>query len=258
MTVNTPTVPDSTRQSGSDYKGALDAVAAIHKREAAPFAPYADNQRQFQAADVSTGGDTIAVADHGLFANDVVRLTTTGTLPGGFAVSTDYYVIASGLTANAFKLSASQGGAAIDITSTGSGTHTFIRTTDMKVAVAKGAIPAPAAKPTEVAAQQTSALSAPAVNPRYDILYVDADSGALAVATGAEAASPSDPAVPANKVAICRVALTVGMSQITNAALDDLRVLSVLGLGTMAFQDASAVAITGGTIDGITLDGGDY
>jgi hypothetical protein len=31
-----------------------------------------------------------------------------------------------------------------------------------------------------------------------------------------------------------------------------------LGLGTMAVQDASTVAITGGTINGVTLDGGVY
>jgi hypothetical protein len=31
-----------------------------------------------------------------------------------------------------------------------------------------------------------------------------------------------------------------------------------LGLGTMAVQDANAVAITGGTIDGITINGGTF
>ena len=31
-----------------------------------------------------------------------------------------------------------------------------------------------------------------------------------------------------------------------------------LGLGTIATQNASAVAITGGTIDGVTLDGGTF
>jgi hypothetical protein len=33
---------------------------------------------------------------------------------------------------------------------------------------------------------------------------------------------------------------------------------TTLGLGTMATQNASSVAITGGTIDGITLDGGSF
>jgi hypothetical protein len=31
-----------------------------------------------------------------------------------------------------------------------------------------------------------------------------------------------------------------------------------LGLGTMATQNSSAVAITGGTIDGVTIDGGTF
>jgi hypothetical protein len=32
----------------------------------------------------------------------------------------------------------------------------------------------------------------------------------------------------------------------------------ISGLGTMSTQNASSVAITGGTIDGVTLDGGSY
>jgi hypothetical protein len=48
-----------------------------------------------------------------------VQVTTTGTLPGGLFPGTNYYVIVSGTK---IKLSASAGGAAIDLTSTGSGT----------------------------------------------------------------------------------------------------------------------------------------
>ena len=42
------------------------------------------------------------------------------------------------------------------------------------------------------------------------------------------------------------------------AAADATAQRTALGLGTMATQNANAVAITGGTIDGITLDGGVY
>lgn len=55
-----------------------------------------------------------------------VRLTTTGTLPGGLALATDYYVIK--VSDSAFQLATSYAnaiaGTEIDITSAGTGTHT--------------------------------------------------------------------------------------------------------------------------------------
>jgi len=61
---------------------------------------------------------------HGFAAGDKIRLSTTGTLPNGLATLTDYYVIATGLTANTFQVSLSAGGAAVNTTGTQSGTHT--------------------------------------------------------------------------------------------------------------------------------------
>jgi hypothetical protein len=59
--------------------------------------------------------DVVNSTAHGLAAGDQVIFTalTGGT---GLAVDTVYYVISSGLTANAFKLAATRGGSAIDIT----------------------------------------------------------------------------------------------------------------------------------------------
>ena len=61
---------------------------------------------------------------HGLIAGDQVYLTTTGALPTGLSQNTIYYVIAAGLTSNAFELSTSRGGSAINTTGSQSGTHT--------------------------------------------------------------------------------------------------------------------------------------
>lgn len=93
----------------------------------------------------------------------------------------------------------------------------------MKVIVDAGVIPASGALATEVAAQLTAAITAPTTNPRKDIVYIDATTGATGIATGTEAASPSDPAVPAGKVAVARINCTVGMTAIANSALGDLR-----------------------------------
>ena len=63
-------------------------------------------------------------ADHGLVVNDTIVLTTTRTLPAGLAVSTTYHVKTVPAT-DELTLSATQGGSTIDITNTGSGTHTL-------------------------------------------------------------------------------------------------------------------------------------
>lgn len=61
---------------------------------------------------------------HGLVAGDKVHFKTTGALPTGLSTNTDYYVISAGLTANAFEVSATRGGAAVNTSGTQSGVHT--------------------------------------------------------------------------------------------------------------------------------------
>lgn len=61
---------------------------------------------------------------HGLAAGDPFVFRTTGALPTGFTAGTVYYVIAGGLTANAFELALTAGGAAINSTGSQSGVHT--------------------------------------------------------------------------------------------------------------------------------------
>lgn len=88
---------------------------------------------------ILTANFTAAVTDiitsnaHGLKNGDKVVLTTTTTLPAGLATGTVYYVIEA--TTNTFKLSTisisnyttgvGQIPNAVDITDTGTGTHTF-------------------------------------------------------------------------------------------------------------------------------------
>lgn len=73
---------------------------------------------------VDTGTDLITVTGHGGAANSRFRLLNLGgaTAPGNLAFNTDYWMPASGLTADTFKAAATLGGAAIDITTAGSGT----------------------------------------------------------------------------------------------------------------------------------------
>lgn len=70
-------------------------------------------------ASVNAGTDTItASADHGFFENTRLRFSDSGAgLPGGLAVLTDYWVVATGLTATEFMVSATPGGSPVNLTS---------------------------------------------------------------------------------------------------------------------------------------------
>jgi hypothetical protein len=84
---------------------------------------------------------------------------------------------------------------------------------------------------TEVAAQNTSTITAPTVNPRIDRVVVDESTGAVSVITGSEAASPSAPAITTGKIPVAQVALIVGQSEIANADITDERVFSTESSG---------------------------
>lgn len=67
------------------------------------------------------------VDPHGLTAGTRIQFQTDDTLPAGVEPNTDYFVIASGLTADDFKVSLTEGGASIDVTDTGTGNHYWTR-----------------------------------------------------------------------------------------------------------------------------------
>ena len=65
-----------------------------------------------------------------LAAGQIVRFLTTGVLPSGFAINTNYFVSATGLSATTFQLAATNGGTPIVAGSAGSGTQTALVTYD--------------------------------------------------------------------------------------------------------------------------------
>lgn len=60
---------------------------------------------------------------HGLDVGNPVIFSTTGALPTGLTVGTTYYVIDAGLTANAFEVSLTPGGSAVNTSGSQSGAH---------------------------------------------------------------------------------------------------------------------------------------
>ena len=84
---------------------------------------------QIKSTDIAsvrnTGGDLeIRSTGHGLDIGDVIRFTTTGTLPTGLALATDYYVVGTPAT-NTFFVSATESGTPIVYTDAGTGTHSW-------------------------------------------------------------------------------------------------------------------------------------
>lgn len=90
---------------------------------------YADLLAVIAPSQTCTGAtnDEITATAHGLVAGDKIHFTTTGTLPAGLSTNTDYYVISSGLTTDVFKVALTPAGTVVDITNTGTGTHTVYK-----------------------------------------------------------------------------------------------------------------------------------
>lgn len=77
---------------------------------------------------VDPANDDIISENHGYVADDrvVFAAEDVGTIPTGLTAGTIYWVIATGLTTDQFRVSTSQGGGAVDITADGSGKVTEV------------------------------------------------------------------------------------------------------------------------------------
>jgi hypothetical protein len=86
--------------------------------------------KTFLGGGIDVANDEIAILDHGYVDQQgPLQLTTTGTLPGGLSVDTDYYIVNTGLVntpaSDWFGLSLTPGGAKVDITLATGGFHTL-------------------------------------------------------------------------------------------------------------------------------------
>jgi len=73
------------------------------------------------ACTFTDAGDLVTRVAHGYVAGNVVEFPTVVTTTG-ISANTEYFVIAAGLTADAFQVSATSGGAALPLTTNGTGT----------------------------------------------------------------------------------------------------------------------------------------
>jgi len=137
---SSPIVPTPTTATQAANKDYVDGVTTAGGPDASTTVKgltrlsYSPNGTPTALTSISNASPAILTLNsHGLTLNDTIVLTTTGTLPTGLSLATTYYVISAGLTANAFEVSLSLGGAAVDTSSAGSGTHSFTLTTPVSV-----------------------------------------------------------------------------------------------------------------------------
>lgn len=144
----------SVSQVGQDWADTVDVPLEI-----------ADDT--VESVDVSA--NTLTLTAHGLLTGDgPVRFTTSNTLPGGLALSTDYWIIRT--SANAIKLAARFVDAinltAIDLTSAGTGTHTLTDTADTLRAGAEVAMTVRGTREASLSIQCFGGTATGATSPR--------------------------------------------------------------------------------------------
>jgi hypothetical protein len=97
------------------------------------------NQRTQIAIDVNVTSNVFSSTAHPYQNGDVVTLSTTGTLPSPLVSTRDYWIVER--ATNSYKLALTNGGAAIDITTTGSSsvlnTQLFVRIDDESEEIAE-------------------------------------------------------------------------------------------------------------------------
>lgn len=98
----------------------------------------------------------ISITAHGLIAGDRIRVVSVAG-GAGLVADSQYFVIATGLTANAFKVSATDGGTELDITSDST------QLGMVKVSVAAATDPAKATPTPDAPAASLSFVSTPGV-----------------------------------------------------------------------------------------------
>jgi len=83
----------------------------------------ASARRAFSVDSAGVTNNDIFSPAHGLTTNDRVLFWPTigAALPTGLSEDTEYFVIATGLTTDAFRVSTTEGGSAVDITAIGDG-----------------------------------------------------------------------------------------------------------------------------------------
>lgn len=99
-------------------------LALIQSMEKSLYDFYTDRSYFVFTVTIASPG-VFTQTSHGLNVGDEVSFITSGALPTGLSADTYYFVISQGLTNDAFEVSATKDGTAINTSGSQSGTHWF-------------------------------------------------------------------------------------------------------------------------------------
>jgi hypothetical protein len=95
----------------------------VHSPTSSIFLQHGFVNRAMIATMTIASPSVVTLNNHGFVEDQVITFSTTGALPTGVTAGTSYYIIATDLTTNTFKFSATQGGSAVNTSGTQSGQH---------------------------------------------------------------------------------------------------------------------------------------
>ncbi len=222
--VGNPERPDfSSGVGGTKYKTDLDNAIRSAERVALCFSPHEVSEpiNTIPYTDVDTGADTLALGTDDGYVDDMqVQVATSDTLPVPLAASTNYFIVSA--VAGTMKLSLTEGGAAITLTTQGAGAHTITPQPSMLIQLNDG-FAFDGLTLTEVDRQNTATITAPVTDPRIDRVVVDILTGVLSIIAGSEAVTPLVPALTVGKLPVAQILLAITDTQIVNANITDER-----------------------------------
>ncbi len=138
-------VPAGSSASGSGGAAGATGDSIFYENDKLVTGSYTLGQGALGNCTITIATPAVITKDaHGYVAGQPIRFTTTGALPTGLAINTEYFVLATGLTSSTFQVSATDGGTAINTSGTQSGVHSVGKIKNAStagiVSVATGAV----------------------------------------------------------------------------------------------------------------------
>ena len=139
-TVETITYSDLKKLTVKSKYGSVNSLVLSRQPQEDNIFLRSQEPATYEITTVDATANTLEIVTHGFTDGALIKLATTDTLPAPLAIDTSYYVYtdteADTFTLHTTKADAIAGTSAIDITNTGTGTHSIVQfdLTEVKIA----------------------------------------------------------------------------------------------------------------------------